>query len=83
MEVKVASKLKNKKIAILGLSFKPGTDDIRETPALPIINELLNLNCYINAHDPIAIKNFQKVSKPSKESLEASDKGCMQFYTAL
>lgn len=47
--------LQHKVIAILGLSFKPGTDDIRESPAITIINMLLDEGANIKAHDPIAI----------------------------
>lgn len=46
--------LKQKRIALFGLSFKPQTDDLRESPALYIINELLAENAVIKVHDPIA-----------------------------
>jgi UDPglucose 6-dehydrogenase len=46
--------LRNKTIALWGLSFKPQTDDIREAPALTIINGLLNMGAIVHAHDPIA-----------------------------
>ena len=50
-------KLKGMKAAIWGLSFKPDTDDIREAPALYIIDALTNEGVTINAYDPEAIKN--------------------------
>jgi UDPglucose 6-dehydrogenase len=53
--------LKNKIITIWGLSFKPKTDDLREAPAIIIINELLEKGCKIKAHDPIAIENMKKL----------------------
>jgi len=53
--------LVNKKIAIWGLSFKPNTDDIRESPSIVIIDRLLSFGTSIVAYDPIAIPNFQKV----------------------
>ncbi len=53
--------LKDKTIALWGLSFKPKTDDVREAPAIVIINQLLKLGCKINAHDPIAIESMKKV----------------------
>ena len=48
-------------IAVWGLSFKPGTDDVREAPSIDIIKKLLDNNFSIRAYDPIAINNFNKV----------------------
>jgi UDPglucose 6-dehydrogenase len=53
--------LKNKKIAILGLSFKPNTDDIRDAVSIKIIKTLLNKGAHITAYDPAAMKNFKKL----------------------
>ena len=53
--------LKGKKIAIWGLSFKPDTDDIREAPALYIIESLLNEGAEISAFDPEAMGNVKKL----------------------
>ena len=44
-------------IAVLGLSFKPNTDDIRESPAIRIIEGLKQMGCRIRAYDPIAMEN--------------------------
>ena len=52
---------KNKKIAILGLTFKPGTDDLREAPSIPNIRRLLDEGANIVAYDPIGIENFKKI----------------------
>ncbi len=51
--------LKGKKIALWGLAFKPNTDDIREAPALYIIDELTKLGCEISAFDPEAMENVK------------------------
>ena len=53
--------VKDSTIAIWGVSFKPKTDDIREAPALTVINALQNLGAKIHACDPVAIKNAKDV----------------------
>jgi UDPglucose 6-dehydrogenase/GDP-mannose 6-dehydrogenase len=53
--------LHNVPLAILGLAFKPGTDDMRESPAIPIVQELLVENASIKAYDPIASHEAQKI----------------------
>ena len=53
--------IKGKKIALWGLSFKPDTDDIREAPALYIIDKLVEEGVKITAYDPEAMKNVKKL----------------------
>jgi UDPglucose 6-dehydrogenase len=53
--------LKGKKIALWGLAFKPNTDDIREAPALYIIDELLDSGATVAAFDPEAMANVKQL----------------------
>jgi UDPglucose 6-dehydrogenase len=52
--------LLGKKIAIWGLAFKPGTDDIREAPSIDIITELLKSGALIQAYDPVATDHVRR-----------------------
>ena len=58
-------KIKNKKIAIWGLSFKPNTDDMRDAPSLTIINKLVKLGANVFVYDPVAIE-AAKQNLPTK-----------------
>jgi UDPglucose 6-dehydrogenase len=71
------SNLKDKNIAIWGLSFKPRTDDIREAPSIYIIRELLNQGAKIKVFDNIAEENFKK------EYPEFKIKYCKDKYECL
>lgn len=53
--------LKGKKIAMLGLSFKPETDDMREAPSIKIAHSLTKMGAEVVAYDPVAINNAKLV----------------------
>ncbi len=55
--------LAGRTIAVWGLSFKPRTDDMREAPSVVIINSLLRAGAKIKAHDPVAMKEANKIFK--------------------
>jgi UDPglucose 6-dehydrogenase len=58
---KALGSLSEKTIGILGLSFKPNTDDIRDSAALEIIHLLINEGAHIRAYDPQAMENAAKI----------------------
>jgi UDPglucose 6-dehydrogenase len=51
--------LRDRRIALWGLAFKPGTDDVREAPSLALIEQLLGAGAHVAAYDPVAQKNAQ------------------------
>jgi UDPglucose 6-dehydrogenase len=55
--------IKNKKIAIWGISFKPNTDDIRESPAIDILASLKGEGAILRVYDPKAMGNLRKIFK--------------------
>ncbi|MDD4954802.1 MAG: UDP-glucose/GDP-mannose dehydrogenase family protein [Candidatus Omnitrophica bacterium] len=79
--------VKNKKIAILGLSFKPNTDDMRFAPSIDIVNFLLKEGAVIKLYDPQAVREAKKIFKNPKlkfvkNAYEALDKcDCACFLT--
>ena len=53
--------IKGKKIAILGLAFKPDTDDVRESRSEIVVNELIEKGADVIAHDPEGMSNFKEI----------------------
>ena len=68
--------LKNKQIAVWGLSFKPNTDDMREAPSISIIKELLKHGAKVSVYDPVAMEE-------AKKHLGNSVRYCRADYDAL
>jgi UDPglucose 6-dehydrogenase/GDP-mannose 6-dehydrogenase len=55
------SPLRGKTIAVLGLAFKPGTDDMRESPAIPVVRGIIEGGATVRAYDPVARAEAQKI----------------------
>lgn len=64
------------RVAVLGLSFKPGTDDIRESPAVSVISALLERNAQVAVYDPRAMENMKR------EHPEMAIEYCCDIYSA-
>ena len=56
----VGTSLRGKTIAVLGLTFKPDTDDMREAPSIPLVTGLLDMGAKVRAHDPIGMEQARK-----------------------
>ncbi len=52
--------LRGKTVAVLGLTFKPDTDDMREAPSIPLVTGLLDMGAKVRAHDPAGIEQARK-----------------------
>jgi UDPglucose 6-dehydrogenase len=64
--------IKDKNIAVWGLSFKPNTDDIREAPSIDILRELEEAKANLKLYDPKAIENFKHIF-PEKQNIKYFD----------
>ncbi len=73
--------IENKTIAVLGLTFKPGTDDLREAPSIDNVELLLDEGANVKAYDPISIESFKKriESKISHDSIN----GNIQYFETI
>jgi UDPglucose 6-dehydrogenase len=59
------------KVAVLGLAFKEGTDDLRESRALPIVREIAGEGVAVRAHDPVALPKFRDWLSKEPAGLQA------------
>ncbi len=65
--------LRGKRLAVLGLAFKGGTDDIRESPAIDLVSMLIAEGCTVVAYDPAAMKRTQEKLPPGPQLSYAED----------
>ena len=74
--------LERKKVAVLGLAFKAGTDDVRESRSIPVMEKLMEENAKISAYDPLAMENMKKIfgsieyCQSAEDALRDAD-GCL------
>lgn len=69
----IVADFENKRVAVLGLTFKPGTDDLREAPSIPNIRYLQERGANIIAYDPVGIKNAKNIFGNSIEYTTSID----------
>lgn len=76
--------IEGKKVAVLGLSFKPNTDDIRDAPSLPLIDDLLEAGAVVRVYDPVAIshvknkyRNLIHYAETICEAIKEADLACI------
>jgi UDPglucose 6-dehydrogenase len=69
--------LRDKKVALLGLSFKPDTDDVRDAPSMKIIDHLLAKGSKVAAYDPVAKGNVRKIFSGKVDFSESIEKCLM------
>jgi UDPglucose 6-dehydrogenase len=70
-------RLKDKKIALWGLSFKPKTDDIREAPSLYVIDRLLSAGVEVTVHDPVAMEKVRGIYRKKIKYAESNYDACV------
>lgn len=73
--------LKGKNVAVLGLTFKPGTDDLREAPSIDNIELLLDAGVHVRAYDPISIESFKK--KISYKVENDGTTGTIEYFNSI
>lgn len=73
--------LENLTIGVLGLAFKPGTDDMREAPSIDNIELLLDAGANIKAYDPVAIDNFKRII--NNKIVDDGITGKIEYFTDI
>jgi UDPglucose 6-dehydrogenase/GDP-mannose 6-dehydrogenase len=71
------------RVSVLGLAFKPGTDDMRESPAIPVVNALVAAGARVTAFDPIARQEAAHVFRSKSINYADSLEACIQEADAI
>ncbi len=71
--IKALGRVKGKTVCILGLSFKPNTNDLRDSPSIYIINKLLKAGAKVRAFDPVAVSDAREILSGVTYSKDAYD----------
>src|SRR6185503_12325453 len=74
--------LDGKTILVLGLAFKPGTDDVREAASLKILPDLVAAGARVVAHDPVATPNFRRAIGSKAETVRFVDDWKSEVHAA-
>lgn len=81
--IKSRIKLKGRRVAVLGLAFKAGTDDMRDSPAIPIIELLINEGAFVVGYDPKALENAKKIFETRIEYADTLENALKDADVAL
>jgi len=79
----VANPLKGKTVTVLGVAFKPGTEDVRESRAFPLVAGLVHEGARVRVHDPTALSNFRKEWERRSASGSARIEFCESVLESL
>ncbi|WP_330949190.1 UDP-glucose dehydrogenase family protein [Virgibacillus sp. MG-45] len=75
--------LDGKTIALLGLAFKPNTDDMRQSPAIEIAQMLINIGATVHAYDPVALENAKEVMPRQVRMMTTMEETLRQAHCAV
>jgi UDPglucose 6-dehydrogenase len=69
----VGGVLAGRRVAVLGLAFKPGSDDVRDSPSLHVCGELVREGALVSVHDPVAMDNAARIQPAVRYASSVSD----------
>jgi UDPglucose 6-dehydrogenase len=75
--------LRGVRVTVLGLAFKPGTDDMRESPAIPVVEDLLREGCRVTAYDPAAMREARRIFGESSIGFAQTLEQCIMGADAI